>query len=259
MAEGDPQLPVSTRTAAMAVQAPPTLQTGLVPRARLASLLQTGVQTRLCLLATPAGCGKTTLLGQWHAAAGGDWAAWVLLEAGGNDPTRFWTWVVEALWGVEPNLGGAALAALCGPSVDLDRVVLPSVLGEFDAVDRQLVLVPDDYQLVTDATCLRTLDLFLEHLPAGVHVVLATRVDPPLSLARLRARGSWPSSGPPTCRSATRRPPSCSTACWGWGWRPRTWRGWWSGPRAGRPAGPGRPVPAWPAGPQCLHRPVLRR
>jgi anti-anti-sigma factor len=207
-----PRLSASTRTAAMAVGpdmqeggaaealsppgrdlmwdklAPPTLRAGLIQRSRLASLLQTGVQTRLCLLAAPAGSGKTTLLGQWRAASGGGRAAWVSLDESDNDPTRFWTHVIEALRTVEPSLGTAALAALPGPSVDLHRVVLPS-LGELAAVDPRLVLVLDDYHLVTNATCLHTLGVFLEQLPAGIRLVLSTQVDPPLPLATLRARG----------------------------------------------------------------------
>jgi anti-anti-sigma factor len=208
-----PQLPASARTATMAVGtdgqeggpaeatsppgiglmwtklAPPTLGAGLIPRARLQSLLQTGVQAKLCLLAAPAGSGKTTLLIQWRAAAGGGRVAWMSLGEGDNDPTRFWTAVIEALRTVEPSLGTAALAALRGPRVDLERVVLPLLLGELGVVARPLVLVLDDYQLVTAASCLHTLGLFVDHLPAEVHVVLSTRVDPPLPLAGLRARG----------------------------------------------------------------------
>jgi anti-anti-sigma factor len=168
---------------------PPGLRAGLIPRARPQSLLQTGVQAKLCLLAAPVGSGKTTLLTQWRAAAGGGRAAWVSLGEGDNDPTRFWTVVIEALGTVEPGVGTAALAALGDPRVDLERVVLPLLLGELGPVDRPLVLVLDDYQLVTDAGCLHTLGLFLDQLPAGVHLVLATRVDPPLPLAGLRARG----------------------------------------------------------------------
>jgi len=170
--------------------APPALRAGLIRRARLQSLLQTGVQAKLCLLAAPAGSGKTTLLGQWRVAAGGSQVAWMSVGEGDNDPTRFWTAVVEALGTVEPSLGTAALAALGDPRLDLERVVLPLLLGELGAVDRPLVLVLDDYQLVTDASCVRTLGLFLEQLPTGVHLVLATRVDPPLPLARLRASGA---------------------------------------------------------------------
>jgi LuxR family maltose regulon positive regulatory protein len=152
------------------------------------------VQARLC--AGRAGrVGKTTLLGQWRAASGGGQVAWMSVEVGDNDPTRFWTGAVEALRGVEPSLGAAALAGLGGPKVDLDRVVLPLLAGELGAVDRPLVLVLDDYQLVTDATCLHTVALFLEQLPAGVHVVLATRADPPPQRRRQGShRPGWPAA-----------------------------------------------------------------
>jgi LuxR family transcriptional regulator, maltose regulon positive regulatory protein len=98
---------------------PPALRAGLIRRARLLSLLQTGVQAKLCLLAAPAGSGKTTLLGQWRVAAGGDRVAWMSVGEGDNDPTRFWTAVVEALRTIEPSLGRAALAALGDPRLDL--------------------------------------------------------------------------------------------------------------------------------------------
>jgi len=168
---------------------PPARRAGLLPRASLQSLLHTGAQARLCLLAAPPGSGKTTLLGQWRAAAGGGRVAWVSLDTGDNDPIRFWTAVVGALRTVEPSLGTATLAALRGPSVDLYQMVLPSLLGELAAVDPQLVLVLDNCHLVTNATCHHTLGVFLEQLPTGVHLVLSTRVDPPLPLARMRARG----------------------------------------------------------------------
>jgi LuxR family maltose regulon positive regulatory protein len=168
---------------------PPAPRAGLIPRAGLQSLLRAGLQGKLCLLDAPAGSGKTTLLVQWHAAAGTNRLAWVSLDEGDNDPTRFWVYVVEALRTVEPGIGATALEALQRTSADLDRVVLPSLLNELSAVAPPLVLVLDDYHLVTNAVCHQTLTFFLNHLPPGVHVVLATRADPPLPLARMRATG----------------------------------------------------------------------
>jgi LuxR family maltose regulon positive regulatory protein len=168
---------------------PPAPREGLIPRAGLQSLLQAGLQAKLCLLDAPAGFGKTTLLGQWRAEAGGGRVAWVSLDEGDNDPARFWVYVAHALGTVEPGVGTAALQALRRPSVDLDRVVLSSLLNDLNEIGSPLVLVLDGYDLVTEPSCHRTLGLFLEHLPVGVHVVLATRVDPPLQLARMRARG----------------------------------------------------------------------
>jgi LuxR family maltose regulon positive regulatory protein len=168
---------------------PPTPRAGLVPRASLQSLLQAGLKAKLCLLSGPAGFGKTTLLAQWCAVAGDGRVAWVSLDEGDNDPTRFWVYVVEALRTVEPSVGTAALAALGRTGADLGRAVLPSLHGELSAVSAPLLLVLDDYHLVTNATCHQTLAWFLHHLPAGVHVALSTRADPPLPLARMRARG----------------------------------------------------------------------
>ncbi len=129
--DGDRQLQATTRTAAMAVGMngadhrsseamgspgpelvwtklwPPATRAGLIPRASLQSLLQLGLQGKLCLVDAPAGFGKTTLLTQWRAVAGAGRVAWVSLDEGDNDPTRFWAYVVEALRTVEPGVGGA--------------------------------------------------------------------------------------------------------------------------------------------------------
>jgi LuxR family maltose regulon positive regulatory protein len=169
----------------------PAPRAGLVPRAGLLSLLQASLQAKLCLVAAPAGSGKTTLLAQWRAVAGGGRVAWVSLEESDNDPTRFWSYLVAALRTVEPRVGTVALEALRGPSVELERVVVPSLANDNDlaTVGAPLVLVLDDYHLITDATCHQTLGWFLDHLPPAVHVVVSTRLDPPLPLARMRARG----------------------------------------------------------------------
>jgi LuxR family transcriptional regulator, maltose regulon positive regulatory protein len=147
------------------------------------------LQAKLCLVGAPAGSGKTTLLAQWRAVAGGGRVAWVSLEESDNDPTRFWSYLVAAVRTVEPGVGTVALQALGGPSVELERVVVPSLVNDLGRVGAPLVLILDDYHLITDAICHQTLGLFLDHLPAAVHVVLSTRLDPPLPLARMRARG----------------------------------------------------------------------
>jgi LuxR family transcriptional regulator, maltose regulon positive regulatory protein len=168
---------------------PRTSRAGLITRASLQSLLQAGLQTKLCLVDAPAGFGKTTLLAQWQAGGGKGRVAWVSLDEGDNDPTRFWVYVVEALRIVEPGVGTAALVALARPSADLYRAVLPGLLNDLHAVGSPLVLVLDDYHLITNPACHQTLTFFLDHLPPGVHVALAGRTDPPLPLARMRGRG----------------------------------------------------------------------
>jgi LuxR family maltose regulon positive regulatory protein len=167
----------------------PAPRAELIRRADLLSLLQDSLQCKLCLVEAPAGSGKTTLLAQWQAVAGVGRVAWVSLDEGDNDPTRFWVYVVAALRTVEPGVGEAALEALRRPSADLYRVVLPGLLNELSRIDSPLVLILDDHHLIANPTCHQSLTLFLDHLPTVVHLVLATRVEPPLPVARMRARG----------------------------------------------------------------------
>ena len=171
---------------------PPPARTGLIPRARLDGLLETGAKGRLCLVDAPAGSGKTTLLAQWWRADHGTRrVAWLSLDDGDDDPVRFWSYVIEAFRVVEPGFGADALALLQGPGTAdvLTQLVLPELLNELTACESDLVLVLDDYHLVTNGMCHATLGFFVDHLPANVHLMVATRVDPPLPLARLRASG----------------------------------------------------------------------
>jgi LuxR family transcriptional regulator, maltose regulon positive regulatory protein len=167
----------------------PVPRPGLIARIDLLGLLQRGLEAKLCLLDAPAGSGKTTLLAQWSASAGAGRVAWVSLDEGDNDPTRFWTYVVEALRSVEPGVGAAALDALRRPSADLYRAVLPGLLNQLRTAGSPLFLVLDDYHLITNSACHQSHGYFLDHLPAGVHVALSGRADPPLPLPRMRAQG----------------------------------------------------------------------
>jgi LuxR family transcriptional regulator, maltose regulon positive regulatory protein len=171
---------------------PPPVRAGLIPRARLDKLLEAGARGRLCLIDAPAGSGKTTMLAQWCLAgqASGR-VAWVSLDESDDDPVRFWAYVIEALRVVVPGFGEAPLGLLQGPgSPDvLPQVVLPQLLNELAGSGAELLLMLDDYHLISSSTCHQTLGFFVDHLPANVHVVLSTRFDPPLQLARLRARG----------------------------------------------------------------------
>jgi LuxR family maltose regulon positive regulatory protein len=171
---------------------PPPVRAGLIPRARLDGLLDAGARGRLCLIDAPAGSGKTTLLAQWCLAdQAGRRVAWVSLDESDDDPVRFWVYIIEALRVVEPGFGEAPLGLLHGSgSADvLTQVVLPQLLNELATSSSELVLMLDDYHLISSSTCHHTLGFFIDHLPANVHVVLSTRVDPPLQLARLRAGG----------------------------------------------------------------------
>jgi LuxR family maltose regulon positive regulatory protein len=185
---GVPQGPVLLRTKLR----PPPVRAVLIPRARLDKLLEAGAQGRLCLIDAPAGSGKTTLLAQWCLAdQASQRVAWVSLDGSDDDPVRFWVYVIEAFRVVAPGLGEAPLGMLqsSGSADVLTQAVLPQLLNELATSGSELVLMLDDYHLIGSPTCHHTLGFFIDHLPANVHVVLSTRVDPPLPLARLRARG----------------------------------------------------------------------
>jgi LuxR family transcriptional regulator, maltose regulon positive regulatory protein len=167
---------------------PPAPRPGLIARPGLLSLLQAGLDAKLCLVDAPAGSGKTILLAQWCATSGAGRVAWVSLDEGDNDPIHLWMLIGQALQSVEPAVGAAALRALQRTSVDLERMVLPSLLNDLSRIAAPLVLVLDDYHLIANRACHQTMTFFLNHLPASIHLLLATRVDPPLPLAGMRAR-----------------------------------------------------------------------
>jgi ATP/maltotriose-dependent transcriptional regulator MalT len=171
---------------------PPPVRAGLIPRARLDGLLESGAQGRLCLIDAPAGSGKTTLLAQWCLVdRPARRIAWVSLDDSDDDPVRFWVYVIEGLRVIEPGFGETALSLLqdSGSAEILTQVVLPQLLNELGTSGSELVLVLDDFHLISNPSCHRTLSYFVDHLPANVHLMVATRVDPPLPLARLRASG----------------------------------------------------------------------
>jgi LuxR family maltose regulon positive regulatory protein len=174
---------------AVKAQVPP-LRSGLVARQRLVRRLRGDGSGRLTVVVSPAGWGKTTLLGQWvrhiDAACG---VAWVSLDESDDEPVRFWTYALTALQRVAPTVVNGALGALGAPGVDPMDVVLPMLLNAFTATDDRVVLVLDDYHVLTDADLHRQVEYLVTYAPAALHVVVAGRSDPPLPLARLRAAG----------------------------------------------------------------------
>jgi LuxR family transcriptional regulator, maltose regulon positive regulatory protein len=168
----------------------PELRPGLVPRSELVARLVDGAGRRLSLVCAPAGWGKSILLGEWHAAGEETRPfAWVSLDAGDDDPVRFWSYVIAALRTVEPEIGRDSLAALPAAGSVLVDVVLPPLLNELAALPRPLVLVLDDYHLVHDRLIHESVAYFLLHLPRPVQLAVASRADPPLPLGRMRAAG----------------------------------------------------------------------
>jgi ATP/maltotriose-dependent transcriptional regulator MalT len=166
----------------------PPVRVEHVTRGDLLERLGPDPARKLTLLTAPPGFGKTTLLAEW-ASEGDRPVAWLSLDDDDNDPARFFACVVAALRTVEPGIGARALAAHATPGAGLVDVVLPLFLNEVAGLERTLVLVLDDYHLITNPEIHEGLAYLVERLSASLHVVVATRGDPPLPLGRLRARG----------------------------------------------------------------------
>ena len=145
---------------------------------------------KLTLIRAPAGWGKSTLLADWHALESETRPfAWVALDDGDNDPVRFWTYLIHALRTLDPRAGEVSLPMLRAPRVSVVDDVLPALCNELTALPHQVVLVLDDYHLVSNPEIDEGLSFLLEHLPQTLELVLSSRSEPALPLARLRARG----------------------------------------------------------------------
>lgn len=168
---------------------PPDPRRDLVLRPDLVEHLAAGSALKLSLVAAPAGWGKTTILAEWLASRPGRRYAWVLVDRGDNDPARFWTYVVAALQTVEPDIGTAALAQLRDSGTSVVDMVLPGLINDLAALTEPVVLVLDDFHVIAAKDIHAQVAFLLEHLPRSLHLAIATRSDPAVGLARLRARG----------------------------------------------------------------------
>ena len=195
-----PEGPRRVEGASEAVQEIPLLTTklyappprpGPVPRPRLTQRLNEGLTRKLTLISAPAGFGKTTLIGEWRSAppAGELPCAWVSLDGEDNEPTRFWTYVVAALGRVQEDLGAGVLPMLRAPQPPPMRSILTALINEFAALPHDCLLVLDDYHLIQAEAIHEALAFLLDHTPPQLHLVIASRTDPPLPLSGLRGRG----------------------------------------------------------------------
>jgi ATP/maltotriose-dependent transcriptional regulator MalT len=163
---------------------------GVVPRPRLLRSLAKATGRDLTLVCTPAGFGKSTLLGDF-ARQSRKPTAWLSLDVGENDPSRFWRYVAAALDRVRPGVSDQVAALLLGPQAPPLDVLVTIVINDMSAMrsGTQTVLVLDDFHLITAPAVLDSFALLLHRLPPGLRLAVATRTDPPLPLARLRASG----------------------------------------------------------------------
>jgi LuxR family transcriptional regulator, maltose regulon positive regulatory protein len=168
----------------------PRLRRGLVARPRLAERLGRGAESRLVLVSAPAGFGKTTLLAEWLAPAAAEErsVAWLSLDESDGAAASFWTYVITALQVVVPGVGTSALPLLQGARSPIETV-LTMVVNDLTGAPHDVYLVLDDYHLVDGPDIQAGMAFLLEHIPPQLHLVVSTRADPALPLARLRAHG----------------------------------------------------------------------
>jgi LuxR family maltose regulon positive regulatory protein len=174
---------------------PPRLYASLVTRPRLLARLDAGLDGKLTLLSAPAGFGKTTLVSQWIADRSTHQndqhrpppIAWVSLDPGDNDPVRFWRYVMTAChaWQATPGQS-APMLFHAAPQSPLEATIT-LFLNELSQLPRKGILVLEDYHMITASQVHETLTFVLNHLPATLHLMIITRVDPPLPLPRWRA------------------------------------------------------------------------
>ena len=178
----------------------PPIRPKFVARPHLIAQMSIGLSSNLTLISAPAGFGKTTLVSEWVNYLRSDTqqeypavnkVAWISLDANDNDPVRFLGYFVTALNrvnGIETTIGGGALDMLQSPQPPLVEAVLTSLINDVATIPDRIIIILDDYHVIDSSPVNDALSFLLEHLPPQIHLVIATREDPQLPLARLRAR-----------------------------------------------------------------------
>ena len=164
----------------------------LVPRPRLIERLNEGLRRKLTLISAPAGFGKTTLVSEWIYETNNEsivnQIAWLSLDEGDNDPTRFLAYFIAALQTVEANLGQGALAALQAPQAQPPESIIALLINEIATFSTSISLVLDDYHVIQTQAIHEALIYLLDHCPPQLHLIISSRDEPLLALPRLRIR-----------------------------------------------------------------------
>jgi LuxR family maltose regulon positive regulatory protein len=162
----------------------------IVSRSALIDKLNDGISAgrKLTLISAPAGFGKTTLLSEWVTSRECP-VAWLSLDEGDNNPARFLIYLVTAVQTIWPNVGEGVLQILQSPQPPPTESILTTILNEITTIPDNFILILDDYHLVDAKAVDNLLTFLLDHLPPQMHLVITTREDPNLPLARFRVRG----------------------------------------------------------------------
>jgi len=165
----------------------PQPRPNLVPRTRLIEQLNKAVNHKLTLISAPAGFGKTTLLSKWISKSELS-VAWISLDKGDNDPVHFINYLIAALQDIQANIGKGILSLLQSPQQPPIESIMVDLIKEFADITNNCVLVLDDYHSIDIEKIHKIVEFLIDRLPPQIRLVIATRVDPTLPLARLRAR-----------------------------------------------------------------------
>jgi LuxR family maltose regulon positive regulatory protein len=163
----------------------PQLSVDLVPRPRLYERLDESLRRKLTLVSAPTGFGKSTLVTGWLSERDHP-VAWLSLDPGDNDPVRFWTYLIGAIQTIHPEIGVEALQIVSAPRLRSTEFVAISLINDISQLTCDLVVILDDYHVIEAGGIHAGLSYLVEHQPPNLHIVLITRVDPSISLARLR-------------------------------------------------------------------------
>ena len=168
----------------------PARRQGLVARSRLKERLGRAGESALTLVSAPAGFGKSTLLTDWLTVdpVDGRLTAWLSLEHTDNDPALFWTYFIAALQTAAPGVGEGARALLSSTGSPTEEGFVVTLLNDLASLSAEVVLVLDDYHVIEEPHIRDGMAYLVEHLPRQIRLVIASRADPALPLARLRAR-----------------------------------------------------------------------
>ncbi len=178
---------MSTTILATKLYIPPP-RPGVVLRPRLIERLNQFLHRKLTLISAPAGFGKTTLVSEWVSSCGRP-VAWLSLDEADSDPVRFISYLISALQTIKTGIGGGLLPALESPQPPQSEAIITTLLNEISVIPEHFILILDDYHLVDSKSVDQSLAFLVERQPPQMHLVITTREDPSLPLARMRVRG----------------------------------------------------------------------
>jgi len=166
----------------------PFVPPGWISRPRLLDLLDGGLDHKLTLLSAPAGYGKSTLLADWIHSRDLH-AAWLSIDSGEDDYPRFLAYLLAALNKITDLIDDSALRVYSAAQPGLQQASLTVLINQITRIPGEFVVVLDDYHIIQEKTIHQAIDYLLQHLPLQLHLIISTRADPPLQLARLRGQG----------------------------------------------------------------------